>query len=55
MWLSGFHMPQSFLTALVQTFSRKNNWILERSTFFTTVSDFRDPDDVEERNETVSL
>lgn len=47
-------MPQSFLTALVQIASRKNNWSLDRSTFFTVVTDFADPDDVEERLESVS-
>lgn len=54
MWLSGLHMPQSFLTALVQIACRKNNWPLDRSTLFTEVTHFADPDDVEERPESVS-
>lgn len=54
MWLSGLHMPQSFLTALVQIACRKNNWPLDRSTLFTEVTRFADPDDVEERPESVS-
>lgn len=54
MWLSGLHVPESFLTALVQIACRKNNWPLDRSTLFTVVTDFADPDDVEERSESVS-
>jgi dynein heavy chain len=54
MWLSGLHVPESFLTALVQIACRKNNWPLDRSTLFTVVTDFSDPDDVEDRPESVS-
>lgn len=53
MWLSGLHVPESYLTALVQIACRKNNWPLDRSTLFTVVTDFNDPDDVEERPESV--
>jgi len=53
MWLSGLHVPESFLTALVQIACRKNNWPLDRSTLYTVVTDFTDPDDVEERPESV--
>lgn len=53
MWLSGLHIPESFLTALVQVACRKNNWPLDRSTLFTVVTDFADPDDVEARPESV--
>jgi dynein heavy chain, axonemal len=55
MWLSGLHIPESFLTALVQVACRKNNWPLDRSTLFTSVTDYADPDDVEERPESVSV
>jgi dynein heavy chain, axonemal len=55
MWLSGLHVPESFLTALVQIACRKNNWPLDRSTLFTVVTNFADPDDVEERPESVSF
>lgn len=55
MWLSGLHIPESFLTALVQVACRKNNWPLDRSTLFTIVTDYADPDDVEERPESVSF
>ncbi|SPP80284.1 dynein heavy chain 10, axonemal [Drosophila guanche] len=49
MWLSGLHIPQSYLTALVQIACRKNAWPLDRSTLFTYVTNYADPDDVEER------
>ncbi|KAH8295402.1 hypothetical protein KR018_010894 [Drosophila ironensis] len=49
MWLSGLHIPQSYLTALVQIACRRNAWPLDRSTLFTYVTKFADPDDVEER------
>jgi dynein heavy chain len=49
MWLSGLHVPESFLTALVQIACRKNGWPLERSTFYTKVTTYMDIDDVEER------
>ncbi|XP_017847923.1 dynein heavy chain 10, axonemal [Drosophila busckii] len=49
MWLSGLHIPQSYLTALVQIACRKNAWPLDRSTLFTYVTTYMEPDDVEER------
>ncbi|XP_030371764.1 dynein heavy chain 10, axonemal [Scaptodrosophila lebanonensis] len=49
MWLSGLHIPQSYLTALVQIACRRNAWPLDRSTLFTYVTSYADPDDVEER------
>lgn len=54
MWLSGLHIPESFLTALVQIACRRYNWPLDRSTLYTLVTEFMNPDDVEERPETVS-
>ncbi|KAH8417458.1 hypothetical protein KR222_000260 [Zaprionus bogoriensis] len=52
MWLSGLHIPQSYLTALVQIACRKNAWPLDRSTLFTYVTSYSEPDDVEQRPET---
>ncbi|XP_051831868.1 dynein axonemal heavy chain 10 [Antechinus flavipes] len=49
MWLSGLHIPESYLTALVQATCRKNGWPLDRSTLFTQVTKFQDPDEVIER------
>eukprot|EP00702_Spironucleus_salmonicida_P008256 EST49547.1 Dynein heavy chain [Spironucleus salmonicida] len=37
-WLSGLHIPESYLTALVQTCSRIKKWPLDRSALFTQVS-----------------
>ena len=31
MWLSGLHIPESYLTALVQATCRKNGWPLDKS------------------------
>ncbi|XP_055696351.1 dynein axonemal heavy chain 10 [Lutzomyia longipalpis] len=49
MWLSGLHVPRSYITALIQIAARENNWLLERSTTFTTVTDVLVDDDIEER------
>ncbi|XP_078713472.1 dynein axonemal heavy chain 10 [Lampetra fluviatilis] len=49
MWLSGLHIPESYLTALVQATCRKNGWPLDRSTLYTQVTTFRGPEEVTER------
>ncbi|CAF4671765.1 unnamed protein product, partial [Didymodactylos carnosus] len=38
MWLSGLHIPESYLTALVQVTCRKNGWPLDKSTLYTQVT-----------------
>ena len=48
-WLSGLHVPESYITALVQSCCRKNEWPLDRSTLYTVVSEFVDPKSVTER------
>lgn len=48
MWLSGLHIPESYLTALVQATCRRNGWPLDRSTLFTQVTKFQDADEVSE-------
>ena len=48
MWLSGLHIPESYLTALVQATCRKNGWPLDKSTLYTTVTQFQTADDVTE-------
>uniref|UniRef100_A0A7S0ST93 Dynein heavy chain n=1 Tax=Chromulina nebulosa TaxID=96789 RepID=A0A7S0ST93_9STRA len=40
MWLSGLHIPESYLTALVQTTCRKKNWPLDKSTLYTMVTKY---------------
>ncbi|KAM6964967.1 dynein axonemal heavy chain 10 [Aplochiton taeniatus] len=49
MWLSGLHIPESYLTALVQATCRKNCWPLDRSTLYTQVTQYRTEEDVNER------
>ncbi|XP_071945421.1 dynein axonemal heavy chain 10-like [Antedon mediterranea] len=49
MWLSGLHIPESYLTALVQATCRKNGWPLDRSTLYTNVTQYMTPDEVSER------
>ncbi|KAF7996760.1 hypothetical protein HCN44_002406 [Aphidius gifuensis] len=51
MWLSGLHIPQTYLAALVQMACRKNNWLLDKSLIYTSVSNFSEPSEVEERPE----
>ncbi|XP_047141246.1 dynein axonemal heavy chain 10 isoform X1 [Hydra vulgaris] len=48
-WLSGLHVPESYLTALVQAACRKNGWPLDRSTLYTTVTSFEKSNDVTEK------
>jgi dynein heavy chain len=38
MWLSGLHIPESYLTALVQTTCRARGWPLDKSTLYTVVT-----------------
>lgn len=49
MWLSGLHIPESYLTALVQATCRKNGWPLDKSTLYTSVTQWQSADDVTER------
>ena len=51
MWLSGLHIPESYITALVQSTCRKNGWPLDKSTLYTTVLDVISGEEVEERPE----
>uniref|UniRef100_W5K6M6 Dynein axonemal heavy chain 10 n=1 Tax=Astyanax mexicanus TaxID=7994 RepID=W5K6M6_ASTMX len=49
MWLSGLHIPESYLTALVQATCRRNGWPLDRSTLYTHVTHYRSEDEVTEK------
>ncbi|KAL0979348.1 hypothetical protein UPYG_G00183960 [Umbra pygmaea] len=49
MWLSGLHIPESYLTALVQATCRKNGWPLDRSTLYTQVTQYTSEDEVTQR------
>uniref|UniRef100_A0A0G4IFQ9 AAA+ ATPase domain-containing protein n=1 Tax=Chromera velia CCMP2878 TaxID=1169474 RepID=A0A0G4IFQ9_9ALVE len=47
-WLSGLHIPDSLLTALIQTTCRKKGWALDKSTFYTECTAWTDPREVKE-------
>ncbi|KAF3695797.1 Dynein heavy chain 10, axonemal Axonemal beta dynein heavy chain 10 Ciliary dynein heavy chain 10 [Channa argus] len=49
MWLSGLHIPESYLTALVQAACRKNGWPLERSALYTQVTQYCSEEEVSDR------
>ncbi|TPX31992.1 hypothetical protein SmJEL517_g04802 [Synchytrium microbalum] len=49
MWLSGLHVPEAYITALVQTTCRKNGWPLDRSTLYTQVTSYASASEVTER------
>lgn len=44
MWLSGLHIPESYLTALVQTTCRLRSWPLDKSTLYTVVTKYNSGD-----------
>lgn len=46
LWMSGLHIPETYLAALVQIACRLHNWPLDRSTLYTYVTEFVDPMDV---------
>ena len=46
MWMAGLHVPESYLTALVQTACRANGWPLDRSTLYTVVTEFTSRDQI---------
>eukprot|EP00002_Diphylleia_rotans_P017763 TRINITY_DN3442_c0_g1_i2.p1 TRINITY_DN3442_c0_g1~~TRINITY_DN3442_c0_g1_i2.p1 ORF type:complete len:3137 (-),score=716.67 TRINITY_DN3442_c0_g1_i2:70-9480(-) len=49
MWLSGLHIPEAYLTALVQMTCRKNVWPLDRSTLYTRVTKYTKPEEIPEK------
>lgn len=51
MWLSGLHIPESYLTALVQATCRAKEWALDKSTLFTSVTRIRDSSTITKRPE----
>ena len=48
-WLSGLHIPESYLTALVQTTCRARRWALDKSTLYTVVTSERNPLNIKKR------
>lgn len=50
-WLSGLHIPESYLAALVQTTCRAKKWALDKSTLYTVVTKYTRIEDVPGRLE----
>jgi len=48
-WFSGFHIPESLLSAIVQTSSRRRGWALDKSTLYTRVTKHTDRANVKEK------
>ena len=44
LWLSGLHVPETFLAALIQTACRREGWPLDKATLSTDVTNITDPD-----------
>ena len=36
-WLSGLHVPESLLSAIIQTMCRKQGWALDKSTMYELI------------------
>jgi len=51
MWLSGLGIPESYITALIQTCCRAKGWALDKSTMYTNVTKQYDPDTVKKKLE----
>jgi len=45
-WLSGLHVPESLLSALVQASCRRRKWALDKSMLYTKVSNYTDREHV---------
>ncbi|EKX52600.1 hypothetical protein GUITHDRAFT_157080 [Guillardia theta CCMP2712] len=51
MWLSGLHIPATYLAAVVQTTCRMKKWALDKSTLYTKVTQMMSPTEVGSRLE----
>jgi len=49
MWLSGLHIPESYLSGLVQATCRRKRWPLDKSTLYTKATSMLDASEVKER------
>ncbi|MCO5597847.1 hypothetical protein L7F22_051931 [Adiantum nelumboides] len=49
MWLSGLHIPETYIAALVQSACRDCGWPLDKSTIYTKVATFVDESEVKEK------
>jgi len=50
-WLSGLHIPESYLTGLIQATCRQKQWALDKSTMYTNVTKIRDSKEITKRLE----
>jgi dynein heavy chain len=50
-WLSGLHIPESYLTALIQTTCRKKGIALDKATLYTDVTRMKSPEEVKQKPE----
>ena len=51
MWLSGLHIPASYLKAIIQTTCRKKGWPLDKVSTYTVVTSVYNPDEITEKPE----
>lgn len=51
MWLSGLHIPASYLKAIIQTTSRKKGWALDKVDTYTVVTKFFSQDEIKDKPE----
>lgn len=51
MWLSGLHIPETYIAALIQTACRQRGWPLDRSTLYTKVTKMTQHEDITDRPE----
>jgi len=51
MWLSGLHVPGSYLKAIIQTTSRKKGWALDKVDTYTVVSKYYQAEEIKEKPE----
>merc|ERR1719217_1601977 len=51
MWLSGLHIPETYLAALVQQCCRTKGWALDRSTLYTKTTNVVDEKEIKEKPE----
>jgi len=51
MWLSGLHIAETYIAALVQSACRRQGWPLDKSTLYTKVTKITNPDTVTEKLE----
>ena len=49
MWLSGLHIPETYLAALVQSACRDKGWPLDKSTLYTRVTRFTEEGQITEK------